>query len=244
MLWYKVEIQVALGYSFWWWNFYIQLFTKKLFWAFRPCNQYLNFTKMNWLKCLKGTYRQLEIQFQTKRQLFEKITSTSKYFILTGDNKGLIWTAHNESPGHDQIWWISDHTILYLFTSEISALVFCLILVDVYITTRNVTRGWSFVIAGVSNHYYPFLFSHANTKIVGWYDPRGYSNTYWIDGLASEATEAAAAALLLSLSHFPTGGSLTLSRLLLLLQSSPSLLHRRPPPGRGWLSRDIISRRP
>ena len=77
---------------------------------------------------------------------------------------------------------------------------FCLILVDVYITTRNVTRGWSFVIAGVSNHYYPFLFSHANTKIVGWYDPRGYSNTYWIDGLASEATEAAAAALLLSLS--------------------------------------------
>ena len=177
-------------------------------------------------------------------QLFEKITSTSKYFILTGDNKGLIWTAHNESPGHDQIWWISDHTILYLFTSEISALVFCLILVDVYITTRNVTRGWSFVIAGVSNHYYPFLFSHANTKIVGWYDPRGYSNTYWIDGLASEATEAAAAALLLSLSHFPTGGSLTLSRLLLLLQSSPSLLHRRPPPGRGWLSRDIISRRP
>ena len=51
-------------------------------------------------------------------------------------------------------------------------------------------------------------------------------------------------ALTLSLSHFPTGGSLTLSRLLLLLQSSPSLLHRRPPPGRGWLSRDIISRRP
>ena len=128
------NIQVALGYSFWWWNFYIQLFMKKLFWAFRPrpCNQYL-FTIMNWLKCLKGTYRQLEIQFQTKRQLFEKIT-TSRYFILTRDNKGLIWTAHNESPGHDQIWWISDHTILYLFTSEISALVFCLILVYVYIS--------------------------------------------------------------------------------------------------------------
>ena len=130
-----------------------------------------------------------------------------------------------------------------LFYSRVIGTRVCLIFV-MYNITRNVTRGWSFVIASVSNHYYPFLFSHANTKIVGWYDPRGYSNTYWIDGLASEATEAAAAALLLSLSHFPTGGSLTLSRLLLLLQSSPSLLHRRPPPGRGWLSRDIISRRP
>ena len=67
-----------------------------------------------------------------------------------------------------------------LFYSRVIGTRVCLIFV-MYIT-RNVTRGWSFVIAGVSNHYYPFLFSHANTKIVGWYDPRGYSNTYWIDG--------------------------------------------------------------
>ena len=44
------------------------------------------------------------------------------------------------------------------------------------------------------------------------FDPRGSSNTYWIDGwLLQQRTEAVA-----PLSLLPTGGSLTLSRLLLV----------------------------